>query len=51
MAPREKLKSIKMTKTKSVSTYLTKITQMRDELSVIREVVFDSELVRGALNG
>jgi hypothetical protein len=47
---REKLKSIKMTKTESVATYLTKITQMRDYLGVVGEVVVDNELVRTALN-
>jgi hypothetical protein len=51
MVLREKLKSIKMTKTKRVATYLTKLTQMRDELGVIGEVVVDNELVRTALNG
>ena len=44
MVLREKLKGIKMTKAKNVTTYLTKITQ-------VGEVVVDSELVRTALNG
>jgi hypothetical protein len=51
MVLREKLKSIKMTKTENVATYLTKITQMRDELGVVGEVVADNELVRTSLNG
>jgi hypothetical protein len=51
MVSREKLKSIKMTKTESDATYLTKLTQMRDELGVVGEVVADSELVKTALNG
>ena len=40
-----------MTKTENVATYLTKLTQMRDELGATREVVADSELVMTALNG
>jgi hypothetical protein len=51
MVLREKLKSIKMTKTENVVTYLTKITQVRDELTAVWEVVVDNELVRIALNG
>jgi hypothetical protein len=51
MVLREKLKSIKMTKIESVSTYLTKLAQMRDELGVFGEVVANNELVRITLNG
>jgi hypothetical protein len=51
MVLREKLKGIKMTKTENVATYLTKITQVRDELGVVGEVIADNELVRTALNG
>jgi len=51
MVLREKLKSIKMTKTESVAFYLTKLTQMRDDLGAVGEIVADSELVRIALNG
>jgi hypothetical protein len=40
-----------MTKVENVSTYLTKITQVRDELGVVGEVIADNELVRTALNG
>jgi hypothetical protein len=50
MVLREKLRSIKMTKTKNVATYLTKITQVMDELGVVGEVVVVSELVRTAFN-
>jgi hypothetical protein len=50
MVLREKLKSIKMTKVGSVSTYLTKITQMRDGIGFVGEVFTDSELVRTTLN-
>jgi hypothetical protein len=51
MVLREKMKGIKMTKAENVTTYLTKITQGRDELGAVGEVVADSELVRTALNG
>ena len=40
-----------MTKTKNVSSYLTCISQVRDELGVVGEKVDDVELVRVALNG
>jgi hypothetical protein len=40
-----------VTNTETVSTYLTKITQMRYALGVVGEVVVDSELVRTTLNG
>jgi hypothetical protein len=50
MVLREKMKGIKMTKAENVTTYLTKITQVRDELGAVGEVVADSELVRTALN-
>jgi hypothetical protein len=51
MVLREKPKGIKMTKVENVTTYLTKITQVRDDLAAVGEVVADSELVRTALNG
>jgi hypothetical protein len=51
MALREKLKSMKMTKAGNVVTYLTRLTQVRDELGVAGEAIADSELVRTALNG
>jgi hypothetical protein len=51
MVLREKLKRIKMNKIENVSTYLTKITQVRDGLSTIGEVVADNELGRTSLNG
>ena len=40
-----------MTKAENVTTYLTKITQVRDELGPVGEVVSDSEHVRTTLNG
>lgn len=51
MVSREKLKSTKMTKFDSVTSYLAKITQIRDELVAVGEKVEDLELVRIALNG
>jgi hypothetical protein len=51
MVLREKLKSIKMTKSENVVTYLTRLTQVRDELRAVVEAIADSELVRTTLNG
>jgi hypothetical protein len=51
MVLREKLKNIKMTKAEIVVTYLTRLTQVRDELGVVGEAIVDSELVRTTLNG
>jgi hypothetical protein len=51
MVLREKLKSIKMTKAENVVTYLTMLTQVKDELGAVGEAIADNELVRTALNG
>ena len=51
MVLREKLHSIKMSRTDTVTAYLTKLTQIRDELGAVGEKVEDSELVRTALKG
>jgi hypothetical protein len=51
MLLREKLKSIKMTKAENVVTYLTRLTQVRDELGDVGEAIAESELVRTTLNG
>lgn len=51
MILREKLRNIKMAETKSVSSYLTTITEVHDGLSGVGEAIADSELVRTALNG
>jgi hypothetical protein len=51
MVLRKKLKSIKMTKAENVVTYLTRLTQVRDELGVVGEAIVDSDLVRTTLNG
>jgi len=51
MVLRDKLKNTKMSKIDTVATYLTKITQVHDELSVVGETVPDHKMVRTALNG
>ena len=50
MVMREKLKRIKMAKAKGVIPYLTRISQVRDELAAVGEVVPGSELVQTTLN-
>jgi hypothetical protein len=40
-----------MTKGESAVAYLTKFTQIRDELAAVEETVVKTELVRTALNG
>jgi hypothetical protein len=51
MVLREKQKSIKMTKDENVVTYLTRLTQVRDELGAVGEAIVDTDLVRTTLNG
>ena len=51
MVLRVKLKIIRVATSKNVASYLTKITQVRDELAVVGEKVDGSELVRTTLNG
>lgn len=51
MVLREKLRSNTMARFENVSTYLTKITQMRDDLVVVGENMQGLELVRITLNG
>jgi len=51
MLLRMKLRCTKMAKRESVVTYLTKFTQIRDELAIMGEAVEENELVRIALNG
>jgi hypothetical protein len=48
---REKLKSTKMSKTDTVASHLTRISQVHDELTTVGEEVKDDELVRTDLNG
>jgi hypothetical protein len=51
MVLKAKLHDIKMGKEESVSSYLTWVAQVKDELAAVGEVISDSELVRIALNG
>ena len=51
MVLKEKLKAIKMAKTDGATTFLTKITSVRNELDVVGEIIAPIELVRIALNG
>ena len=51
MVLREKLKNVHMSKGEGMASYLTKITQLRDELAAIGEVVEGTEMVRTTLNG
>jgi hypothetical protein len=51
MALRAKLHDTKMGKEESVSSYLTRVDQVKDELVDVGEVISDYELVRTALNG
>ena len=51
MVLREKLGSTKITKGDIVASYLTKFTQIIDELAAVGEAMDETELVRIAFNG
>jgi hypothetical protein len=51
MALKDKLHDTKMGKEESVSSYLTRVAQVKDGLAAIGEVISDSELVKISLNG
>ena len=51
MVLREKLKSVHMGKGEGMASFLTKITQVRDELAAVGEVNGSVEMVRATLNG
>jgi hypothetical protein len=51
MVLQEKLRGTKMTKTDSVTSYLTRFSQIHDELGAVGEIVVPSVLVRTTLNG
>ena len=51
MVLREKLRNTKMTKGEPVTSYLTRLSQVCDELAAVGEVVASTELIRIALNG
>jgi hypothetical protein len=50
MMLQEKLRGTKMTKTHSVTSFLTRFSQIHDELAAMGEMVDPSELVRTTLN-
>jgi hypothetical protein len=51
MALKDRLHNTKMGKGESVSSYLTRLAQVKDELVAVGEVISDLELVRIALKG
>jgi hypothetical protein len=51
MVLRERMRSTKMEKGESVVQYLTRLTQIMDELVAVGTKIGDFELVRVALNG
>ena len=51
MALRDKMKAIKMKGSKSVVTYLSRFTDVRDELASIGEIVAETKLVCTTLHG
>ena len=46
----EKLRSTKMARGESMTSYLTRVSQVRDELAAVGEVVDNSDLIWVALN-
>jgi hypothetical protein len=46
-----KLRSIEMTRSNPITSYLMKVTQIHDQLAVVVEKIADAELVNVALNG
>ena len=51
MVLQERMRNTKMTKGEGVVLYLTRLTQIRDELGVVGSKTDDEELVQIALNG
>jgi hypothetical protein len=51
MVLQEKLRGTKIMKTDSVTSFLTRFSQIRDELTAVGEIVDPSQLVRTTLNG
>ena len=48
---RHQLRSVEMSKSDTVASYLMRITKIRDQLVAIGEAIDDIELVNAALNG
>ena len=46
MALKDKLHNVKMTKDESVTSYLTRVAQVKDELAAMGKTISDSKLVR-----
>jgi hypothetical protein len=51
MILRNKLRSIMMTRSNTITNYLMRITQIRDQLATVGKKVEDTKLVNMALNG
>ena len=51
MALKDKLHNVKMRKDESVTSYLTRVAQVKEELATMEETISDSELVRIARKG
>ena len=51
MVLREKLRSTRMARGELVTTYLTRVSQVRDDLATVGETMDSAELIRVALNG
>jgi hypothetical protein len=51
MVFQEKLRGTNMMKTDSVTSFLTRFSQIHDELAAVGEILDPSELVRTTLNG
>jgi hypothetical protein len=51
MILRNKLRSVQMSRSDNVTSYLMRITQIRDQLAAVGEKVTDAELVNTTLNG
>ena len=51
MALRDKMKAIRMKGFESVVVYLSRFTDVRDEIAAIGDAVAETELVRTALHG
>ena len=51
MVLQERMRNTKMAKEEGVVPYLTRLTQIRDELGAVGSTTVDGELIRIALNG
>ena len=51
MVLKDKLHNVKMTQGECVTSYLTRMAQVKDELATVGATILDSEMVRIALKG